>query len=147
MSDGTYVGVHFDNDARDALAALQRRLGVPNPTPADEFHVTVVASRKAIPWEAAGEVEETAVPTGWEVWRQRDGNNALVLLVASEFLTARHIEGRLKGATWDFDEYRPHVTISYDCGTFSADKLAVPDLDLGIAEEYAKPFDPDWKPE
>ncbi len=144
MTEGTYAGVRFSPATQEALAALQRRHGVPAPTPREKFHVTLVYSRLPVEWEPADRLDEAAVPIGWEVWDQGDGNRALVLLLASEWLTARHVEARLRGATWDHEDYRPHVTLSYDAGDFDTTGLPIPDLDLEIVSEYAEPLKLDW---
>ncbi|MBZ0268053.1 hypothetical protein K8I85_07850, partial [bacterium] len=57
-------------------------------------------------------------------------NGALVLRFASYDLERRHRELRAAGASWDFPEYQPHVTITY----------SVPEADAGAIEPYRGPM-------
>lgn len=139
---GTYVAARLDDETSAALQEIQEKNKIPNPTPIDEFHITIVATAKTIPWEIS-EVSEKAIPLEWKIWgRTDDFGGTLVLLVSNEWLTARHTEARIRGATWDFDDYRPHVTLSYDCEDFDIAELEVPDFDLLLNEEYVEDFEP-----
>ncbi len=142
---GTFVGVDFDDATVDALSALQREIGVPNPTMPHDFHCTVVASRTPIEWTPIS-TRTSAVPIGWEMFDHGE-QKALVLLLANEHLTGRHYEARMLGATWDFDEYRPHVTLSYDAADFDHTALPIPEIELGINGEFMKDFNKDWTPD
>ena len=61
---------------------------------------------------------------------------------AAEYMGQRHRLGIAVGATYDFDEYKPHITLSYDVGV-----LEFPDneytLDLGF-NEYKEDLEEDW---
>jgi hypothetical protein len=92
--------------------------GFATTLPADELHVTITYSRTPIDWmqvrpdwssDADGNL---TVPAGGPRLMERFGD-AVVLLFASGDLTWRHDAIREAGASFDFDQYQPHVTISY----------------------------------
>jgi 2'-5' RNA ligase len=50
-------------------------------------------------------------------------------------------------ATYDFPEYKPHITLSYDIGDL--DEKNLPDIgkyvdEIGIDEEYGEDLDLNW---
>ena len=59
-----------------------------------------------------------------------------------EFLMKEH------KATYDFPEYIPHITLSYDIGDFDINTLDIEDLDdidFQVIEEYKEDLNLDWK--
>ncbi len=89
-------------------------------------HVTVVYSRASIDWMQMGEMwepqdgkEDRVIVSGGprmhEVFgHPGSGAACLALLFASSRIQWRHEEAVRKGATHDYPEYVPHVTITYD---------------------------------
>ena len=87
----------------------------------DDMHVTI-----AMTW---AELDWMKLPTAWS-YGDKDGEmtvqpggprivemlgeKAVVLLFGSSELSWRHGALKEAGATWDFADYQPHVTISYD---------------------------------
>lgn len=107
---------------RDVLNAEEilewaRGQGIQNLTPAEELHTTVVYSREPVDWMKVGEPYEDRIEikSGGPRSVEQFGT-ALVLEFASYGLAMRHGDAERAGATWDHDEYRPHVTLSYDPG-------------------------------
>jgi len=138
-SAGTYVAVKYNWDTRKALQALQERISVPNPVEPSEFHTTVVYSRKSIAWDPELKLEVEAKPKGFQCWDTHDKKKCLVLLIDCPFLHERWQEAMDKGATYDFDDYRPHISLSYDIGEdFDAKSIEVPDFPMVITHEYVK---------
>jgi hypothetical protein len=83
--------------------------------PAD-MHVTIVYSRMAMDWKAVGKsVSRLVVPISYDRWVTPLGDKgALVLGFRSEALQLRHAQFRFFGASHDYPEYTPHVTITYE---------------------------------
>jgi phage-related protein (TIGR01555 family) len=107
--------------------------GFATTVPAEELHVTVLFSRTPVDWMKMG--------TGWE--QDADGKlkvaaggarlveklgdkGAVVLLFGSSALSWRHEDMVRNGASHDFDEYQPHVSITYEGS----------DVDLSKVESY-----------
>lgn len=106
--------------------------GLETTVPADDMHVTIVFSREPVDWMKMGaawdqnDKGELRVPPGGARLMDRFGD-ALVLLFNSSTLSWRHEDMVRNGASHDFSEYAPHITISYD---------APADLDPSTIEPY-----------
>lgn len=94
--------------------------GFETTVPADELHVTVCFSREAIDWMKAGtdwwEDEKGRLrvkPGGARIVEPLGDKGAIVLLFSSSAISGRHADLMRRGASHDFDEYQPHVTITY----------------------------------
>jgi phage-related protein (TIGR01555 family) len=112
--------------------------GFTSTAPADELHVTVAFSRQAVDWMTIGQDWSSdasgnlTVPAGGARIVQPLGDKgAVVLLFSSNDLTYRHDCIIEAGASHDFDEYQPHVTITY---------AAPADFDLSKVQPYVGPL-------
>lgn len=79
-----------------------------------DLHITIIYSRKPVDWFAMGSSweEGMTIPKGGARQMETFGE-AKALLVQSNMLQWRHEEMVGNGASYDFPEYQPHVTISY----------------------------------
>lgn len=140
----------------DELIAWARKQGFKSTSPAEDLHVTVLYSKTAVDWfKMAGEGWDWAdltVEAGGPRFVERFGHGndaAVVLRFASPALTYRHDSMIERGASSDYDDYKAHVTISYDGA----------DIDLAQVEPFTgelrfgpeifepirnKPVDPDF---
>lgn len=86
----------------------------------DDLHVTICYSRAPVDWMAVGtawdqsEKGELTVPPGGPRMIDRFGpdQQAVVLLFASNSLNWRHREFIEAGATHDWGDYQPHITLN-----------------------------------
>lgn len=151
---GTYAAVTFSEDTVASLAELQEKLEVPNPLDSSDFHSTLLYSRKPLPnYIAQGEL--TPVVTSdtedftLQIWPSNGGEkNVLVLSYPCEWLTNRW-ESLMEEhqASWDFPDFTPHVTLSYDVGDWKPSEQIVQFASkkpIVIVNEYSKPLDEDW---
>jgi uncharacterized protein len=109
--------------------------GFDTVTAPDDLHVTVAYSKTAIDWmkiesedwnqEKDGTLE--IAPGGVRIVEALGDKGAVVLLFTSSRLSWRHEQIMRAGASHDFPDYQPHVTISYS---------APADLDLSTVEPY-----------
>ena len=151
---GTYAAVHFYDDTVDNIKTFIEENEIPNAVPADKLHTTLLYSRKPCPdYEPMGTYKHmmTGTPTEFDVWQSQpddDGNrsNCLVLKYDCDELVDRHNHLMDEhDATFDFDEYRPHVTLSYDIGDMSIDNLDPEKIGpINIVEEYGEDLDQNW---
>lgn len=83
--------------------------------PAEELHVTVVYSKEPVDWFKVGASfdSDLRVPRGGPRMNEKFGD-AQVLLFTHNELVWRHLDAKYAGASWDHEEYQPHITISYD---------------------------------
>lgn len=147
--NGTYVGIRPSKDSAEKIRDVTKKVGVQNPH-TDKLHATLIYSRKYLPkFKPRGKLEEpiTAKVTGFEIFPSAGGTNVLVIRMESPELTARHEEIMDKhDATYDYDEFKPHLTISYDCGDFDPKSYDVKkDIpEIVFDDEYDEELNFNW---
>lgn len=140
-SSGLYVAAKFSDYTLDKIEELQRELKVPNPVPRHKIHSTICYSRVNIPYVTAVGSFEVASSGKLEVWDTQDGKT-LVLILDSDYLTFRHNYARALGATHDFPDYTPHITLSYNVGPIKFEgNVQVP---VVLDREYKEPLKLNW---
>lgn len=109
---------------RDVLNAAEiiawaKSIGLETTLPAEEMHVTICYSKTPVDWMAAGGTwndndkgEVIISPGGPRAVVQFD-KGAVVLEFASWDLQFAHDRFKAHGATYSFQEYRPHITLTY----------------------------------
>lgn len=126
--------------------------GFERALPADDMHVTVVFSKtpfSAELTEAAnaqaviryGNIvvtggKRTVVPLG--------DKGAVVLKIECAQLQYEHMDFRAMGASRDFQEYTPHITITYTGGGAPVAQMQPFRGDIVLGPMRAKPLNPDW---
>jgi phage gp29-like protein len=110
-----------------ALLAWARSKGIPNLEPLAELHVTVLYSKQPVDWFDMGEgwPDELTVTGGPRKLEKLGDKGAIVLRFASGQLKWRHAEMIERGASHDYEDYLPHVTVAY-----------APDFDLEGVEPF-----------
>lgn len=129
-----------------------KKEGFTSTLAADDLHVTVLYSRQPVDpmkmGQAWGEDENgnVRIKPGGPRAVERLGENAVVLLFPSWDLQSRHRDMVEAGGSHDFDEYHPHVTISFEVPT-DMDLTAVRPFTgaLEFGPELFEPLDLDWK--
>lgn len=120
----------------DELIRWAKAQGFETTTPADEMHVTITFSRRAVDWLKVAPYDNwdqdkdgkmTVPPGGARLVELLGDKGAVVLLFNSARLAWRHQEMVENGASWDFPDFQPHVTITY---------AAPDDFDLSKVEPY-----------
>lgn len=148
--DGTFAGVHFSNASVQALKEFADANQIPNQTPIEDYHSTLLFSRSPLPnYEPWGAYKSalTAIPKYATIFGEGD-EKALVIVLDAPGLVKRHkyLMSKHPEATWDHDEYLPHVTLSYNAGDFDPNSLNVTDIGpLEFIEEYGADIEPDWE--
>ncbi len=127
---------------------------IPQRVQSSKLHSTVLYSKKYLPnYKAQGELETPIIGTPkkfsvWETQPDKDGEtaNSLVLQYDASELVAHHQKlMKEHGATYDFDEYKPHVTLSYNIGDLDISKLDPSNIgNINIVSEYGEDLDFDW---
>lgn len=150
---GTYAGVRFSDETVNDIKKYIEDNDIPNHINYDKLHTTLLYSRKHCPnYEPAGKLEKAMHGHAhkFEKWPSQpddDGNVAmcLVLRYNCPALVKRHVAlmDEHKG-TYDFDEYKPHITFSYDVGNLQCKDLPKYDGEIEIVEEYGEDLNLDW---
>jgi phage-related protein (TIGR01555 family) len=123
----------------DDLIRWAKAQGFETTQPADEMHVTIAFSRKPVDWMTVGDDWSSdedgklrVKPGGPRVVEALGDKGAVVLMFRNDSLEWRHrrIHEEGTGAQWDWPEYQPHVTITWQAG----------DIDLSTVEPYQGPL-------
>lgn len=139
--NGSYVGVKYDDESVEKLVELQDKLGLENRVSPEDLHTTIQYSRNRVPdievMEDGG-VLKTDGDYELELWG--DDEDILVLTFNSESLFNRHHDQMNEyDLTYDYDEYTPHITLSYGIGDqeFDLDSIDLEELgELKVSKEY-----------
>jgi phage-related protein (TIGR01555 family) len=129
--DGTLDATHIDDALPRTLYIYRKVINTPQIikwattqgfekmlAPAD-LHVTVAYSRKPIDWTEIGEdwssdpLGRLRLKPGSTRSLEELGDGAKVLVFASNDLKWRNESIIEAGASWDYDNYHPHITITY----------------------------------
>lgn len=144
---GTYAAVKFNDKTLDALCDMQERLKLFDATPRDKMHATICYSRVPVPFKPMQNIDNIiAYAKDFEVFETQSGARALVLLLDSPYLQSRFEYAMALGATYDFPDYRPHITLAYDIGAMAKPELELK-IGIGATHEYVEDLDLDWTPE
>lgn len=112
-----YVSRKVQNVAE--LKAWAREQGIPDLQ--DDLHVTIAYSRTPVDWVAMGTdyrdfngkgSGELVVTAGGPRVVEPLGNRTAVLMFASSDLSWRNREMREAGASWDWPDYQPHISLT-----------------------------------
>ena len=148
--DGTYVSLEMNQQSRALLDHfVEMNLGLTERIDPNTYHITVIYSRTPVP--AAETLEKTTSTTAnavqYEVFPTKEGKKCLVLRVESK--SAEHLNKwlNLQGATSDYPDYKPHVTICYDYnGKDDLSQLPLPQFPLVFDKLNVAPLDPEFVP-
>ena len=133
----------------NAIEVLQHftRQGLRTTLPPEDVHVTICYSKQPLWWRRAGEAPERLHVAPSERHMKRLGDEgALVLRFESAALQARHRALREAGASHDYPEYLPHVTITYAGAGLDINALVPFPGVLVFGPERFKPLKSDWTP-
>lgn len=97
------------------IHAWAKEQGFSSALPVDDLHITIVYSKEPVDWMKMGAAweEEVTIPAGGPRVIEQFGEGAIVLRVSSETLSWRNQMMRARGASSDYEEYSPHITITY----------------------------------
>ena len=140
-ADGTYVGTNIDKESKDRIKRLVLELGVQNGIRSDKMHVTLIYSRKYVPTLKAetSPYPMKAIGSSLEIFPTQDDKNALVMKLKCDELIDRHNQLMSEyQTTYDYDEYIPHITLSYDCGDFDPTSYTGEFPLVTITDEYVE---------
>lgn len=111
-----------------------------------DMHVTIAFSRAPFDWHAAGRSWEDDIkierggPRTVEVF----GNKAIVLEISHDSLKWRHKQIKRAGAEWEWPDYRPHITITYEKGKVDLEKVTPYQGKILLGPEIFERVKEDW---
>ena len=123
-----------------------KRQGFKNILDADDLHVTIAFSKKQIDWTNLTPKKNTLKLMGGTRSVIPLGNEGAVVL---KFTSNKLQEGWQyyidHGASWDWDSYKPHVSITYDGTEVDLKKVKPFTGDMIFGPEIMKEVDLEWK--
>lgn len=134
---------------RDEIEAWAKSQGFASVV--TDLHVTVAYSRAEIDWMKVGQTWSPSedgsitIAPGGPRQVEQFGGGAVVLAFQSSDLQWRHEQIREAGASWDFPEYTPHVTITYDPGDVDLEKVEPYRGRIELGPEIFEEVNLDWK--
>lgn len=146
---GTYAEIKLDEQTTNYINSLMDHLGIENRTELHELHTTIVYSKT--PCEGAMVLDGMPTPFNGtirklQVWPTQDGKNCLVAIVDCPLANRLHQHFRNHhSASHDFDDYTPHITLSYDCDKNKSYTLPDGNHPIRYTNLKVKPLDPKWK--
>lgn len=113
---GTYVGVKWSNTSGKNIREYFEVHGIPNMLKDDEYHSTLAYSKVEFNHDTSNKSFKAFTKKLHIFEDRRTKKKVLVILLDSNDLTNRHKEiyKNNSKATYDFDEYIPHITLSDD---------------------------------
>lgn len=149
---GLYAAVKFSSDTIQKIIDFAGK-SIPNLLKKKDFHSTLIYSRKPVKgFKPTPKLNEFGQPTKFEIWEsppnafKKEKTYCLVMKYDCNYMHNRWKEAMDMGATYDYDEYKPHVTLSYDVGKdFKISDLpSISKLgELKITNEYSEDLDVD----
>lgn len=113
---------------------------------AKELHVTIAFSKKVVDWsEIKALTNEVKISNEKRVVQKLGDDGAVVLRFESTELKNRWKEILDHGASWDFDDYHPHVTITYDGKDLTLENIKPFDKELILGPENMHEVDENYK--
>ena len=130
--------------------------GIPTTLDPDDMHVTVIYSKEPFSEEYTQSAEmqgEAPMYYGGHVVRggkrsvERLGQNgeALVLKIECPKLALDHYTFRVMGASSDWPDYKPHITLSWQADGIDEGDVEPFDGDIVLSDIYVSLLDEDWK--
>lgn len=114
----------------------------------EELHVTIVYSNDAMDWDAVEPNEKPmTVKGGKRTVTPLGDQGAVVLNFESSVLQKRWKEFRDAGASWDYESYQPHISITYKNGIEDLSKVSPYDGPIELGAEIYEPIDEDYAEE
>ena len=152
--DGTYVSLDLSKESKALLDNfVEMNLGLTERVDPSTFHITIIYSRTPVPsaenlLDMPSSLPVEALATGYEVFPTKNDGKCLVMRLACPYATRLNSELGKQGATSDYDEYKPHLTIAYDTEQdIDPHSLPLPQFQLVFDKLKVAPLDPQFTPE
>lgn len=149
--DGTYVSMDLTDESRALLDNfVEMSLGLTERVDPSTYHATIIYSRTPVPsaeqYVGYGN-EQPANVVGYEVFPTKSQGKCLVMRLKFPFADLLNKQLTKEGATSDYDEYTPHLTLAYDISQeIDPSTLPQPRFPLVFGPVKVAPLDPVFVP-
>jgi hypothetical protein len=122
--NGLYVAVKYTDKTLNSISEVLKL--VPNPVQLEDIHTTIIYSRKYAEI-VEQDIVVICINSGYDIWKDSSGKRILVMKLDSPQLEFRHRYLTSNyGLTYDYENYIPHITLSYDIGDDEFDLSTLP---------------------
>ena len=149
--NGTYVSMPLSFASKVELYNfITNELKLTETVDPSTFHITIIYSRTPVP--TADKLEnfptiEQASIIGYELFPTKNDGYCLVLRLKYRFAEFLNKVLTDEGATSDYNEYKPHVTLAYDTTeTLDINTLPIPTFKLSFEPVKVEPLDEEYNP-
>lgn len=142
----TYAARKVAPETAQKIIEWARKNGFKSTLKPEDLHVTIAYSRDPIDVAAVEPDEngdELVVYGGWRKVEPLGDKGAVVLKFGSGELESRWQQYRDAGASWDWDEYQAHITITYDGAGVDLSKVKKFAGPIVLGPEYTTDLDVD----
>lgn len=145
---GTYAEVLPSSKSLRIIEKIIQKLGINKPTPSLEIHCTVTYSIKPCPGlvDYEPDLPVSARIRGFKIFPMQSGGNCLVLELDSDDICELHEYAIAMGCTHGYDEYHPHVTLTYEWSDNQLPNLDLDNHTLTFDRWNVKALDPTYIP-
>ena len=141
QSDGTYVSMRVKNS--EEFSEWFKSQGI-DVVPTEELHTTIAFSRK--PFTIVPSANEiTVTPSQLKSIEPLGDDGAIVLKMECEELQNRFNDCMEAGATYDYDDYIPHITITYNVEGLDLSNISKPNFPIVLHKETVEALNLNWK--
>lgn len=140
--------LYISRPVKNAKAIIEwaKAQGFTTTLPPEEMHVTIAYSSKSVEWDDVVEkMNHVKIERGRRSLAELGDKGAVVLRFSSKTLKTRWNEILKGGASWDFDDYQPHITISYAAGDVDLSGMLPYDGPIELGPEERNEIDEDWE--
>lgn len=123
-----------------------KKQGFKNILEPKDLHVTIAFSKKDVDWsKIEPKTNSLKISGGNRVVAPLGNEGAIVLKFQSQKLSENWQYYINKGASWDWESYQPHISITYDGSDLPLNKIKPFSGELIFGPEKMKELDLDWK--
>lgn len=133
-----------------AIIDWAKAQGFETTLPAEDLHVTVAYSKTPVDWMAVAQAwtnkpnGNLTSSAGGPRLVEQFGEGAIVLLFNNTELTWRHQDILDAGGSWDFPEYQPHITFTYQPGSVDLAQVEPYRGVIELGPEIFEEITPSW---
>lgn len=121
-----------------------KSVGFETALPPENMHVTLCYSKTRMDWRKVKPLRNGVIASNSGRSLECFDANAVVLRFESEALEHRNAELLAAGATSEYAEYKPHVTITYSGNNVDLNSITPYEGELRFGIERFRPIDEDW---
>lgn len=143
---GTYIKADPIQANRDQLFSWTQENGITNAVDSSEYHTTIIYSKNPCPEakEYDFKLPMHATVSGFKIFDAPLGRCLVAALESEDLKTVNSDIMQRYGATSDYPEYIPHITLSYN---YDGDlPTNPPKINVWFNKVEVKGLDPTWAP-